>query len=248
MSRAGLFAFAGSLWYTRAMDTPATGKPREGKYCPRCHTMTFRDREVCDHCGHRFRTGLEEPDLNAPIADEATLHRTMQFTLPPLPPRANTAPVGPSPDVRISGPAQPYRRIGRVFVPMAALLLALLAGLMYFQHLEAARIAVPSPVGVWAITLPGRSAETASLQFDFEKDGSGLFSWSANSVPPLSGQATLHWQVASDGKLALTIAPPASPDAVSGTLIRGFNSRAWLWHVDRPRHRLLIGALSFSEK
>lgn len=232
-----------SFWYTREMNTHTTGKHREGKYCPRCHTMTFRDREVCDHCGHRFRTGLEEPDLNAPIPDDAALHRTMQFTQPPLPMRG-----GPAADIipDVLPPPRPRPRLGIAFA--AALLLALLAGLAYFQHLKAMRPAAPSPAGVWETTLAGRFDAAAHLRFDFRADGSGQFAWSANSAPPLAGQTALRWRALPDGRLALTFAPPAAPDAFSHALITSFNSRPWTWHVDRPRHRLLIGTWEFIEK
>ena len=228
------------------MDRPARGKAREGKYCPRCQTMTLREQEVCGHCGHRFRTGLEETDLYAPITDEAALHRTMQFTLPPLPVRGTPAPGRVSPDALTSGPAQAYRWPGKAFAASVALLLALLAGLGYLRPL-AMRRAAPSPVGVWETTLSSHSAGAARLGFDFRADGSGLFSWSATSIPPISGQAALHWRVDPDGKLALTIAPPASPDAVSGALTTTFNSRPWRWQVDRGRQRLRIGTLTFQK-
>ncbi len=240
--------FTGRLWYTVRMSIEGAGKTREGKYCPRCHTMTFRDREVCDHCGHRFRTGLEGPDLNAPITNEADLHRTMQFTLPPLAPRGGPSPTAPLPDPVISDPLRPHRRLGITIAAVAVLLLVFLAGLAYVQHLKTTHRAAPSPAGVWETTLAGRFDAAARLQFDLRADGSGQFSWSANSAPPLSGQTALRWQVGADQKLVLTIAPPAAPDPFSSALITSFNSRPWPWHIDHPRHRLQIGTLEFVEK
>jgi len=39
-----------------------------------------------------------------------------------------------------------------------------------------------------------------------------------------------------------------APDAVPGTLIAILDSHPWLWRVDRARHRLVVGSLSFTEK
>jgi hypothetical protein len=49
--------------------------------------MNFADAEICRHCQHQFRTGIEKaPAENAPAIDE--LHRTQMFQLPSLPQRA----------------------------------------------------------------------------------------------------------------------------------------------------------------
>ena len=239
------------------MTTPETGNSREGKYCPRCRTMTFRDREVCEHCGHQFRTGLgtglSASPLDAPLLEEAALHRTMQFTLPPLPPRGEAAaPDARSPETDRRRPGGTgLRRRGRAVIALAlgALGLALLGAWGYFHYAQTARAARPSPVGIWETTLAGRASQDAHLQFVFQEGGGGAFSWAVGSTPPLSGQAPLHWRLDPDGKLVLSIPPPtAAADPVSGQLTTFFSSHPWLWRVDRPQNRLVIGNLNFTEK
>ena len=227
------------------MNTPGTGNARAGKYCPRCQTMTFRDREVCEHCGHQFRTGLGTglgaPPLDAPITDEATLHRTMQFTLPPLPLRGGVAAPG-MPEASRGGTDAPRRRSASV--PALAAMgagLALVGGLAYSHYDGAARTAKPSPAGVWETAPAGRAPQDARLRLTFQNGGGGSFSWAASNAP-------LRWRLDPDGRLALSIPPPADADAVSGTVITILNSHPWLWRVDRTQRRLVIGALSFTEK
>ncbi len=216
--------------------------------------MTFRDRDICDHCGHRFRsglgTGLGVSPLDAPFADEDALHRTMQFTLPPLPPRGGGLAEQAAADAgrRTPAPPRPGRRGALVFaVAAGAVSLALLGAFAFFHHAQAARAVRPSPAGGWETTLAGRSSENARLRFVFGEGGGGSFSWAATGAPPVSGQAPLRWRLDPDGRLVLTIPPPASADAASGTLIAIFNSHPWLWRVDRPRRRLILGTLSFQE-
>ena len=58
----------------------------------------------------------------------------------------------------------------------------------------------------------------------------------------------MTWHQDTQGLLVLTIAPPATADTVSGTLVTIFNSRPWLWRVDHSRKRLILGNLVFTEK
>ena len=207
--------------------------------------MTGRDQEVCEHCGHQFRTGLgagpgtglSTSSLDAPIEDEAALNRTRQFTLPPLPPHTAPPRTAPPRRRRIPAPAR-----------VAALLGLTLAGtLAYFHFTETARAAKPSPVGVWETTPAGRASRNARLRLALMGDGGGTLSWAAGgSAPPRSGQTPLRWHLDPGGRLVLSI-PPPDADAVSGTLITVLDSHPWLWRVDRTQHRLVIGSLSFAE-
>ena len=232
------------------MTTPGTG-PREGKSCPRCRTMTYRDREVCEHCGHRFRTGLgtglEATPVDAVLTDEASLNRTMQFTLPPLAPRPapGAAPAMPAPPM----PAPPMPpRLSRGRLASAALaVIALGAGC--FLYARIAHTAKPSPAGVWeTAAATGRAPQEGRLRMAFQPGGGGSFSWEpGGSAPPVS--APLRWRLDADGRLLLSIAP-ASPgaDPVPGALITVLDSRPWVWQVDRPKHLLIIGPLNLMEK
>ena len=235
------------------MSTTESGNARAGKYCPRCRTMTFRDSEACEHCGHRFRTGLgtglgaSPPD--APITDDAMLHRTMQFTLPPLPPRGEAASPAspPGTDRGLSDPPGPRRRGASFSALLAgAVVLTLLGVWSHFQYAPTARAARPSPVGTWDVRA-GRASADARLRFVFRDGGGGSFSWAAGSAPPLSGQAPLRWRVEPDGRLALSITPPAAPADPSGPLISLLSRRPWLWRVDRTQHRLVLGSLRLTE-
>ncbi len=238
------------------MTTTGTGNSREGKYCPRCRTMTFRDREVCEHCGHQFRTGLGTglgaSPLDAPLMDEAALHRTMQFTLPP---RALAA----APDARPPGagrrhpdPPVPRRRHASVFALalLGALAVALPGAWGYFHYAGTARAKEISPAGVWETVPAGRASQGARLRLALRDDGGGSFSWAADgSAPAPSGPTPLRWRLDPDGRLVLSIPPPAATtDPTSGTLITILDSHPWLWRVDRTQHRLIIGTLSFTEK
>jgi len=225
------------------MNTPDAGNAREGKYCPRCRTMTRRDSETCEHCGHQFRTGLgtglsaTPPD--AVIADEAALNRTMQFTLPPPAPRA--APAAPPPKER------PSRR--RLLLGAASVVAALALALAYLSYARTARVAKPSPAGVWEAALNARAAQNARLGLTLGADGGGSLSWAAAGAPA-PPPVPLRWRLNPDGRLVLSITSPPvdAPDAVPGTLIAILDSHPWLWRVDRARHRLVVGSLSFTEK
>ena len=140
--------------------------PRAGKYCPRCQTMTFLDREVCENCGHHFRTGADEP---ANSAD--SLHRTMQFTLPPL---ARREPPGLAPAP--PQPALPRRGLWLFLALVAFCALATLA-FLWQKHAASVPEASVSPVGTWESALTSRSSANAHLLFHFAPDGSGTFAW-----------------------------------------------------------------------
>lgn len=208
--------------------------------------MAVRDREVCEHCGHQFRTGLGTglgaSSVDAPLMDEASLHRTMQFTLPPLVPRGGAA--TPEAD---SAADRPRRRIAPAMI-VAGVVLGLACALAYFHYAQTDRAAKPSPAGVWETAPADRASQSARLRLTLGADGGGAFSWEAGGAPPLP--APLRWRLDPDGRLILTITPPPpdAADAVPGTLITVLDSRPWLWRVDRPRHRLIIGTLSFTEK
>ncbi len=225
------------------MNTPETGT-REGKSCPRCRTMTYRDREVCEHCGHRFRTGLgtglETTPADAVITDEAALNRTMQFTLPPLTPR-------PAPHADPPMPAPPTPpRLSRGRVASALLALAALT-LGYFLYAQIARPAPSSPVGVWETAKTGPSAQGGRLRLTFQADGGGEFFWDGGGGA-LPVPAPLRWRLDPNGQMILDIGPSRSdPDPVPAALITLFDSRPWLWRVDRPKHLLIIGSLRLME-
>lgn len=230
------------------MNTPDAGNAREGKYCPRCRTMTRRDSETCEHCGHQFRTGLgtglSATPVDAVIADEAALNRTTQFTLPPLAPRAAPAAL---PAVPQSVRVPPGR--GRLALAAAGAVAALALALAYFHYAQAARAVKPSPAGVWEAALTGRASQNARLGLTLGADGGGSLSWEPGGAPA-PAPAPLRWRLAPDGRLVLNIAPAAvdAPNAVPGTLIAVLDSHPWLWRVDPARHRLVVGTLSFTEK
>lgn len=223
--------------------------------------MTFRDREVCEHCGHRFRTGvgteqgmelgtgLSASPLDAPILDEAALHRTMQFTLPPLPPRGEAAPPASPPETgRQTSDAARRRNVPILALASGAAGLALLGIWGWFHFAPTARAVRPSPLGVWETAPTGRAPQSARLRLVFRDGGGGSFSWAAGGTRPLSGQAPLRWRLNPDGRLVLSIPPPDAAADPSGQMITLFNSHPWLWRVDRTRQRLVIGPLSFTEK
>lgn len=202
--------------------------------------MTVRNQDVCGHCGHRFRTSVEA-GLTIPLTDDAALHRTRQFTLPPLPVRGAAA-------VSETHPAAKPERRGLLAGAAGAFSLALLGALAYFHQVQAAHAVRVSPVGIWASAPDGQAAGNARLRFIFGSDGGGSFSWTAAGPHPSFGQTPLRWRLAPDGRLILSISPPAEAgDAASGTLIAIFNSHPWLWRVDRSRHRLILGTLSLQE-
>lgn len=235
------------------MNTPDAGNAREGKYCPRCHTMTRRDSETCEHCGHRFRTGLAAglttglgtglsaapPD--AVLPDEAARNRTMQFTLPPAAPRS--APAAPPPPLK----ERPRRR--RLALGAAGLAASLALALAYLDYARTARAVRPSPAGVWEAAVSARAAQNTRLGLTLRADGDGSLSW-VGAGAPIAPSLPLRWRLDPDGRLVLSITPPPvdAPDAVPGTLVAILDSHPWLWRVDPARHRLVVGSLSFTEK
>ena len=226
--------------------------------------MTFVEREICENCGHHFRTGVSEPGLDAKL-DEGAKHRTMQFTLPPMPMRLppkvepQEAPAFPMPAAFLPSPR---RRLPAVFIfVLAALALAAVVAavgltLGWRRHAPAAVESALTPVGAWESALTSRASGNARLSFYFFADGSGTFAWQesgagtpgAGTTGAAHGQSPLRWHQGPNGLLTLAIAPAPLGDAVSGTMIAIFNSHAWLWHVDRPHKRLMLGNLAFTEK
>ncbi len=242
--------------------------PRAGKYCPRCQTMTFVDREVCENCGHHFRTGLTSPALDEKL-DESAKHRTMQFTLPPVaarvPPKTETKPDTEEKSQEEGTPqetgARPqlfqplHRRVGLALALAVAVLAALtVAGALALGwHKRAPTVSESalSPVGVWETTLTSRSAANAHLTFQFAGNGAGMFSWQeqgGGGTNAAGGQSPLRWQRDANGLLALSITPPPAGDAVSGTIVAIFNSHPWLWRVDHPHKQMMLGNLALTEK
>lgn len=235
------------------MNTPDAGNSREGKYCPRCHTMTRRDSETCEHCGHRFRTGLATglatglgtglsaapPDAAFP--DEAARNRTMQFTLPPPAPRS--APAAPPPPPK----ERPNRR--RLALGAAGMAASLALALAYLDYARTAHAVRASPAGVWETAVSARAAQNARLGLTLGADGGGSLSWTVTGTPA-PPSVPLRWRLDPDGKLVLSITSPPvdAPDAVPGTLVAILGSHSWLWRVDPARHRLVVGSLSFTEK
>lgn len=190
--------------------------------------MAVLERPICTHCGHQFRTG-QAPD--APRPDDRTLNRTMQFSIPMRLAR-------PAAEPESIAPAQhPW---GWLFAA-ALLFLALFAAFVFLRP----HTTPPSPVGAWETTLSGKAAQNARLEFEFRQDGSGAFSWATIQSQARHGQVPLHWRLDATGKLVLALSPPPNADAVSGTLITIFGSHPWLWRLDSPRHRLVMGTLVF---
>ena len=215
------------------MSTELPGTPRAGKYCPRCHAMTQREEAVCRQCGHRFRTGTD-----ARQAGPDPLNRTMQFVLPPLPPRS----AAPSAPPRL---ALAFRR--RLTAAALILPAACLAWLWWHSR-RAAGVFQASPVGVWETTLHGKASANARLEFEFDAGGTGRFSWRESGPHAPAGQTPLHWRQNADGTLALALTPPSGGDPVSQALTGIFSRPAWTWRVDRAQRRLVLGTLAFTEE
>lgn len=214
---------------TEAADT------RGGKYCPRCGAMAARDQRVCAHCGHQFRSGAASPRVPqvAPTRAPDDLHRTQQFTLPPLPRTPPAAVPVPLP------PAQSARSLPLWLPGLAGLGVLLLLGFFLWKH---AVPPAPTPAGAWKTTLrgTGAGAQSADLKFVFAADGGGTYALGA--APP----APLHW-TQTGNTLALTLTPPVPPEAQSSTLVTIFNGRPWVWKKDPAQHTLTLGTLTFTE-
>ncbi len=240
----------------------AAGKPRAGKYCPRCRAMMPLREAVCGQCGHRFRSGMEVGDAAPETLAPETLapdpvHRTMQFTLPPLAPRpaVEASTLAGAPDAGIPNeagiPGWAAARLGgrRVYAAAALLLLALGVGAAWLWHSRPpAALAESSPAGVWETTLHGKAAANAHLEFALNPGGGGRFSWSESGTAAQSGQTPLRWQVNPDRTLSLSLTPPPSGDLVSQTLTGLFSRRPWPWRLDDHPKRLILGTLVLTEK
>lgn len=228
-------------------DTSSNGTgadTRGGKYCPRCQTMAFRDQTVCAYCGHQFRSTAapaspspSRPTVAAtPAPDD--LHRTMQFTLPPLP----RTPPAVVPELSL--PPQPVQSARPLpFWPLGLAGLAALLLLGFFFWKRAAPPALPlTPVGMWTTTLrgTGTGAQSADLKFVFADGGGGTYA--LGTTPP----APLHW-TQTGNTLSLMLTPPLPPEAQYSTLVTIFNNRSWVWKRDPARHTLTLGTLTFTE-
>ena len=214
------------------------GEARGGKYCPRCGAMAFRDQAACAYCGHQFRssaapTPRATPTV-APTRAPEELHRTQQFTLPPLPPPAAAPPLLPS------AAASPAKSLWPL-VALAGVAALILLGFFFWKQ-----AAVPppdsTPAGAWTTTLrgTGAGAQSADLHFVFANGGGGTYA--LGPAPP----APLRW-TQTGNTLALTLTPPAPPDAQYSTLGTVFNSRLWIWKKDPARRTLTLGTLTFTE-
>ena len=165
------------------------------------------------------------------------MNRTMQFVLPPLPPRS----AEPAPPPRFSAPSR------RVLITAALILpVACLAGLWW--HSRHAETSPESPVGTWQTTLHGKASANALLEFEFDAGGTGHFSWRESGPHALAGQTPLRWHQNANGTLALALVPPPGGDPVSQTLTGIFSRPAWPWRVDRAQRRLVLGTLAFTEE
>jgi len=202
--------------------------------------MAFRDQAVCDYCGHQFRSAAAPTALPsvaptiAPTRPPDDLHRTQQFTLPPLtrtpPPAAAPPPVPPLP----APPAKPLWPV----VALAGVAALLLLGFFFWKQ-AAVPLPAPTPAGVWTTTLrgTGAGAQSADLKFVFTQGGGGTYALGA--TPP----APLHW-TQTGSTLFLTLTPPS---AQYSTLITVFNNRPWIWKRDPAQRTLTLGTLTFME-
>ena len=227
----------GLVHYGMSSELPP--KPRAGKYCPRCHAMTLREQAVCGQCGHHFRTGTENPVPESETNGPDPLHRTMQFTLPPLAPR--TA----SPAEPVSAPNAIVTSRRTVFAALAVLMLCLAAALLWSALHGVAK--AETPVGVWETTLHSKTSADAHLEFVFNPGGTGRFSWRESGPAALSGQTPLQWRRAGE-MLTLRLDKPAGDDLVPQTLVGIFSSHPWPFRVDRAHGQLVLGTLVFTEK
>ncbi len=166
------------------------------------------------------------------------MNRTMQFVLPPLPPRSAEPALPPR-----SGSA--FRRV----LPAAALAILLVCAAALWRHSRrAAEMSETSPVGTWETTLHGKASANALLEFEFDAGGAGHFAWRESGPHAPAGQTPLHWHQNTDGTLALALVPPPGGDPVSRTLTGIFSRPAWPLRVDRAQRRLILGTLAFTEE
>ncbi len=166
-----------------------------------------------------------------------SVNRTMQFVLPPLPPRSVT-PAAP--------PRFPAASRRLLTTAVLVLLAVCLAGLWW--HSRALGMSQASPVGTWQTTLHGKASANALLEFEFDAGGTGHFLWRESGPHAPAGQTPLHWHQNADGTLALALVPPHSGDPVAQTLTGIFSRPAWPWRVDRAPRRLVLGTLAFTEE
>ncbi len=168
------------------------------------------------------------------------MNQTMQFVLPPLPPRS--AAPAPTPHFSL---ALRRRLIAAALILLGAL--ACLAGLWEHSR-RAAGLSQASPVGTWKTTLHGKASANALLEFEFDAGGGGKFSWRESGPHAPAGRTPLRWHQNADGTLALALTPPPGGDPVSQTLTGIFSRPAWSWRVDRAQRRLVLGTLAFTEE
>jgi hypothetical protein len=197
---------------------------------------------VCRQCGHQFRTSAESLPPEKSLAPDP-LHRTMQFTLPPL--KQQVAPAAEP--VLETADSKRRSHFTRLFLMLGTVLVCCLL-LVLWNAYSGSKSAAASPVGVWETTLHGKAAANAHLEFAFQSGGAGRFSWRESGSEALSGQTPLRWNQDANGRLALALVPPGGGDSVSQELAGIFSSHAWVWHVDRPQRRLVLGTLVFTEK
>lgn len=237
------------------MSTEGAGKPRAGKYCPRCRAMMPLSEVICGQCGHRFRSGMETGDAAPETLAPDPVNRTMQFTLPPLAPRpAAPTPERKLPNTGMLGAGMPDWAAAwlggrRVYVAALIVLLLLGAGAAWLWHSRPqAALAEASPAGVWETTLRGQAASNARLEFVLNPGGDGRFSWSESGPNAQSGQTPLRWRVNLNRTLSLSLTPPPNGDLVSQTLTGLFSRRPWPWRLDDHPKRLILGTLILTEK
>jgi hypothetical protein len=167
----------------------------------------------------------------------------MQFTLPPLKQQMSPA---AKPLLEAAAPKR-KPSLSRLFLTLGIVLACGLL-LVLWRTYRSSKSAAASPVGIWETTLHGKASANAHLEFAFQAGGAGRFSWRESGSEALSGQTPLRWNQDADGRLALALVPPAGGDSVSKALAGIFSSHAWVWHVDRPQRRLVLGTLVFTEK
>ena len=210
---------------------------RGGKYCPRCGAMAARDQTVCAHCAHQFRSGAVSAAAPrvAPTRPPDDLHRTQQFTLPPLPRTPPPAAVAETPALPVQNAKSPWP------LALAGLAALLLLGCFVWKR-AVPPPRPPTPAGAWTTTLrgTGANAQAADLKFVFADGGGGTYA--LGTTPP----APLRW-TQTGSTLFLTLTPPTPPEAQYLTLGTVFNNRPWIWKRDPTRRTLTLGTLTFTQ-